>query len=257
MTLSRLLTFLAILSPVVAPAQEGIVLYDRAVQYDFELPPRAEHLRDQIPSQSVTHMVLLFDESGSLMKEAPDAGDEADVAPRAMGLVTRLKMGSASRSDHETLLAAYVSLEDGTVAEAWDFMGRTFLITGTQPAYAWKLTGQQSEFLGRTTHRATTVHDSSSIEAWFSPEIPVPAGPGSYGGLPGLILVVSVDDGHLVYSATEIALKELEEGAVRPPEEGRQVSREEYEEIVTEKLEERRQMIETRKQRRRRGDGRR
>jgi len=238
-------------------AQEGSVLYDRAVQYDFELPPRAEHLRDQIPSQSVTRVVLLFDESGALMKAAPDAGDDADVSPRAMGLVTRLKMGSASRSDHETLLSAYVSLEDGTIAQAWDFMGRPFLITGTQPAYAWKLSGEQSEFLGRTAHKATTAHDGKTIEAWFTPEIPVPAGPGSYGGLPGLILVVSVDDGHLVYSATEVALKELEEEAIRPPEEGRQVSREEYEEIVVEKLEERRQMIETRKQRRRRGDGRR
>ena len=68
---SGLLSLLVALMAVGVAAQEGSVLYDRAVQYDFELPPRAEHLRDQIPSQSVTRVVLLFDESGALMKAAP------------------------------------------------------------------------------------------------------------------------------------------------------------------------------------------
>ena len=67
------------------------------------------------------------------------------------------------------------------------------------------------------------------------------------------ILVVSVDDGHLVYSATEIDLSDLEDGVIQPPGEGQETSRDEYEKIVAEKLEERKKMKEQRAQRRRRG----
>jgi GLPGLI family protein len=117
-------------------------------------------------------------------------------------------------------------------------MSRTFLIQSTQPSFAWKLPGEQSEFLGYTVQKATAMQDSTVIEAWFTPEIPVSTGPGLYGGLPGLILVVSVDGGHETFSATEVSLGDLEEGAMTAPEDGQQVTREEYEAIVAEKLEE-------------------
>ena len=76
------------------------------------------------------------------------------------------------------------------------------------------------------------------IEAWFTMEIPVQAGPGPFGGLPGMILIASIDEGHTVYTATDIDLTKLGEEAIRAPEEGSEVTREDYERIVAEKLEE-------------------
>ena len=67
-----LLTSFLVLIPLVAAAQQGRVLFDLAVQFDFELPPERKELRDQIPSESITSMVLLFNESESLMKAAPE-----------------------------------------------------------------------------------------------------------------------------------------------------------------------------------------
>ena len=235
-----LLTSFLVLIPLVAAAQQGRVLFDLAVQFDFELPPGREDLRDQIPSESMTSMVLLFNESESLMKAAPSTEGQApsDVSPRMQGYVARLKMGSASRSDNETLLETYINHDDGRVVESRDFMGRTFLISGTQPTYAWRLAEEQSEFLGFMVQKAMVVQDTTTIEAWFTSEIPVSTGPGVFGGLPGMILVVSVDDERLVYSATEVNLDALKDGAIREPENGRKVSRDEYEEIVADKLEE-------------------
>jgi GLPGLI family protein len=135
-------------------------------------------------------------------------------------------------------LETYVNYEDGTAKDAREFMGREFLITGDQPTYAWKLAGERSEFLGFAVQRATAEQDSTSIEAWFTTEIPIPGGPGPYGGLPGMILAVSVDDGQTVYSATEVNLGAPEAGAIKAPEDGSEVSRDEYEAIVAEKLEE-------------------
>jgi GLPGLI family protein len=238
----NLLVLSLMLVPVTASAQQGSILFDLAVQFDYSLLPEGrEALRDQIPPQTFTSMVLLFDGSESFMKSAPRTEDEApsELNARLQGFVTRLKMGSASRSDHETLVEAYVNYEDGSVADLREFMGRDFLITGEQPTYAWRLTGEQSEFLGFTVQRATAVQDSTNIEAWFTTEIPTSGGPGGYGGLPGMILAASIGDGQSVYSATEVDLDVvLEEGAIRPPEAGNEVSRDEYEEIVEEKLEE-------------------
>ena len=147
-------------------------------------------------------------------------------------------MGSSNRADQEVLLEAYVRYEDGMMAETRDFMTKKFLLTGTRPAFEWKLTGEQSEFLGYSVQQALAVHDSSTIEAWFTPEIPVPAGPGPFGGLPGMILSVSVDDGQTVYSATEIKLDPVDAAVIKAPEDGDEVSHVEYEKIVAEKLEE-------------------
>jgi GLPGLI family protein len=257
--MKKLLTLLLLLLPAAASAQQqGVILFDRQVQYGFEVPERVKdnpQLKDMLEAMPPAHfnsLLLLFNESASLMTPAPGPDEEEVGAPmsdRAVGLATRLKMGSSSRSDQEVLLESYVRYEDGVMAETRDFMTRKFLITGTQPVYEWKLTGEQSEFLGYAVQKATAVQDSSAVEAWFTPEIPVPAGPGPFGGLPGMILSVSVNDGQTLYSATEVKLDPVDAGAIKAPAEGDEVSPEEYEKIVDEKLEE------IRMRQRRRGGG--
>ena len=240
----KLLVLCLALFPAAASGQQGTILFDLAVQFDYDLLPAGrEAMRDQIPPLTFTSMVLLFDGSESLMKGAPSAEDARPPElnarnARLEGFVARLKVSSPSRSDQETLLETYVNYEDGTAKDAREFMGREFLITGDQPTYAWKLAGERSEFLGFAVQRATAEQDSTSIEAWFTTEIPIPGGPGPYGGLPGMILAVSVNDGQTVYSATEVNLGAPEAGAIKAPEDGSEVSRDEYEAIVAEKLEE-------------------
>jgi hypothetical protein len=242
--MKRLITFLLVMFPSVAAAQQGAILYDRAVQYEFEIPEelarRLGGLEDVMPSAQVTSMLLLFTETASLMMPAPVEEEDppAGMDRRAQGLAARLRMRSASRSDQEVLQKAYMDYEDGTIVETYEFMGRTFLVPGEQPSYEWKLSGEQSEFLGYMVQKATAVQDSTTVEAWFTPEIPVSTGPALFYGLPGMILVVSVNDGHTVYSATEINLTAVEDGVIKPPDEGNEVSRDEYEEIVAQKLEE-------------------
>jgi len=257
--MKKLLTLLFLLLPAAASAQQGVILFDRQVQYGFEVPetvkenPALKEMLDAMPPANYSSLLLLFNESASLMTPAPESEKEevrGGGSDRAVGLATRLKMGSSSRSDQEVLLEAYVRYEDGMMAETRDLMTRKFLLTGTRPSYEWKLTGEQSEFLGYSVQKATAVQDSSIIEAWFTPEIPVPAGPGPYGGLPGMILSVSVDDGKTLYSATEVKLDPVDATVIKPPEEGEEVSPEEYEEIVAEKLAE----IEMRRRRRGGGD---
>ena len=137
-----------------------------------------------------------------------------------------------------TLQAAYMDYGEATMVEARGFLGRTFRVTRERPSYAWRIGTEQAEHLGYTVMKATAEHDSTTIEAWFTPQIPVSGGPASYGGLPGMILVLSLNDGQTQYQATEVALQELEAGLIAPPEDGDEVSYEEFEQLVKERIEE-------------------
>ena len=144
-----------------------------------------------------------------------------------------IRMGGGD-DENET----YTNFDEGTVTEKRDFMGRTFLISSDQTTLAWKLTGEQSEYQGFAVQKAVAERDSSMIEAWFSPEIPVSAGPETFSGLPGMILVLSINEDQMVFSAKEINLEGIEEGVLKAPKKGKKVSREEFDEIMAEKMKE-------------------
>jgi hypothetical protein len=233
----------------------------------MELPPEIrERLGDRIPAERFERLVLLFSPRETVMIPADDEVDEPEEAPvpgtdavrqqRIQGFVERMRRTSPERSDQEQLLVAHTDLESGAVVENRVFMGRTFLIEGRRPEVEWRLTGEQSEFAGHLVMKALATVDSTEVEAWFSPQIPVPAGPGGYGGLPGVILSLSIDGGRIVYSATGIRMTPVDEGAIRPPTQGQAVSRGVYEGIVAERLEELRLLREERRVRRRGGGGR-
>ena len=86
------------------------------------------------------------------------------------------------------------------------------------------------------------------VTAWFTPQIPVKNGPGEYAGLPGLILEMSIDRTTILCS--KIVLNPKEADKIEAPDIGKEVTREEYNEIVKEKMDEMRENF-------RGGDGRR
>jgi len=77
------------------------------------------------------------------------------------------------------------------------------------------------------------------VTAWFTPQIPVKNGPGEYAGLPGLILELSVYRTTILCSKIIMNPKEAE--SITPPSKGKEVTREEYNLIVKEKMDEMRE----------------
>lgn len=249
--------------PAGAAAQEGAITFDRATRLAVELPDRIqERFGDEIPGESFETLVLLFSPAETVMIPAPDgapegegAGDGGDApapgtdafrARRLQDFLSRVQRMSPERTDQERLLVVHTDLASGAVVENRVFMGRTFLVRGVRPEIRWRITGEQTEFAGHLVMKALATVDDTLVEAWFTPQIPVPAGPGEYGGLPGMILSLSIDGGRIVYSATGIRMAAVDEGAIRPPGQGQEVGREEYEELVAERLEELRVLSEQR-----------
>lgn len=238
-----------------ATAQSGTVRYDRATRFDIELPPemaRNPAVLANMPKAAVKPMQLTFSAEATLFAAAPvapskpagDGGGEVVMVSRAGdvnmvreidgGMMATRMMAFGGGGASDAVAGAYTRLEDDRYVEVREFLGRTFRIPGERPAFAWKLTGEVATFLGHPVYQAIARQDSTTIEAWFTPDIPISAGPAQYGGLPGLILTLAVDSNRVVYTATAIDL----ETAIAPitaPVEGSEVTRAEYDRIVAEK----------------------
>jgi GLPGLI family protein len=229
--MKRFLPLLLLFLAPAAVAQQGTISYDRVVKFDIKLPPEMESMRDQFPTENKTNMVLHFNEFESVWQAAEEQEDQGDRTFGGGGMMIRM-----ARSQEKNI--SYINHEEGLITERRDFMGRTFLIEDDVPMLSWKLTGQQSEFNGYLVQQATAMQDTISVEAWFSPQIPVTVGPGNYSGLPGAILVLTLDDGQTTFTATDITLGEVPEDAIVAPKEGKKVTQEEFESIMEEKRKE-------------------
>lgn len=82
------------------------------------------------------------------------------------------------------------------------------------------------------------------VTAWYTPMIPVKNGPGEYAGLPGLILELNFYRTTILCS--KIVLNPNEPEEIKAPKKGKEVTREEYNEIVKAKMEEMRENFRSR-----------
>lgn len=259
------LSALLIFSESALSAQtSGQIVYTHTVKLEIELPPEMELFRERLPTSRDQHLRMHFTPEGSvtfLERQNPPGGAGGGAFRRgaggdiafdgARGELRRAMAGVAARArpggpgglagpsrEMGVLQSTHVSYADNSSVEMREFLGRIFRIQSTAEFPSWRMTTEQATHMGHMVIKAVAERDSSRVEAWFTPEIPVGGGPAAYGGLPGMILVISVDDGREQYFATEIELGEVDEDLLRPPEEGEKLSVEEYEEMVEEKIEE-------------------
>lgn len=73
---------------------------------------------------------------------------------------------------------------------AIDFIGikRGFLVEDNQLKYTWNITSETKKIQNYTCYKAATSFRGNNFEAWFTPDIPINAGPWKLYGLPGLIV---------------------------------------------------------------------
>lgn len=74
------------------------------------------------------------------------------------------------------------------------------------------------------------------VTAWYTPMIPVSQGPSQYWGLPGLIMEVSAGNNTML--CNKIVMNPEEKTKIEAPEKGEVVTKKEYNEIITKKMQE-------------------
>lgn len=98
-----------------------------------------------------------------------------------------------------------VKSTEGNTLRYYDSAGLDkFYYDETPEEWSWEISDSTKNILGYECVRATTAYHGRQWTVWFSPEIPVPTGPWKLGGLPGLILEASTDDGKYSFTATGI-----------------------------------------------------
>jgi GLPGLI family protein len=68
----------------------------------------------------------------------------------------------------------------------------------------WQLSNERKRILSYNCQKATCAFRGRNYTAWFTSEIPIPNGPYKFEGLPGLILQISDDKNHYVFSCIGI-----------------------------------------------------
>ena len=150
----------------------------------------------------------------------------------------------------------YKNIQEKRFVNQTEIMGKLFLVKDKLPEHPWKLSSETKHIGNYTCYKATyskevenkniTFKDGDSVEsikketivttAWYTPQIPVSNGPGTYQGLPGLIL--EINDGKKVFVCTEIILNSSEKTNILEPTKGKIVSQNKFIKIQKEKSDE-------------------
>jgi GLPGLI family protein len=123
-----------------------------------------------------------------------------------------------------------------------DLFNKEFLIT-EEAEYTWKIhSGEQRDVLGYTCVKATTMQDTIEVIAWYAPKLKSSVGPDGLYGLPGTILAVSYGEDRVIL-ATALEEKTMNAPTLIAPTKGDKVTRQQFNKIRDEKMEEMKKMF--------------
>ena len=161
----------------------------------------------------------------------------------------------------------YKNVKENVLIQDQEFYGKRFLVKDKPYKLQWEMSSEQKTIGEYACFKATAtlpvvdlkwydfswdrIRESDSekenivtVEAWYTPQVPVSNGPSEFWGLPGLILEVSAGDTTMLCTRIEMNLKEKTK--IEAPEKGTVVSKIEYREIVEKKMSEMRDMYRSR-----------
>lgn len=101
-----------------------------------------------------------------------------------------------SKMLYKTMPDTYISLNKKTLLHKIEISGNTFVIKDSL-SNKWSITNEIKNISGYKCQKAILKDNETNkiiVEAWFTKEIPLPIGPSTYTGLPGLIIKLTVLD---------------------------------------------------------------
>ena len=84
-----------------------------------------------------------------------------------------------------------------------EVLKKKFLITD-ELNYKWNITNETKKIKEYTSYKATTTFRGNNFEVWFTPDIPINAGPWKWYGLPGLIVEATDTDKSVVFKLERV-----------------------------------------------------
>ena len=218
-----------------AQQKQGKVVYERIAQMEMRMQGAADELAQLLPRSHKDKLEVLFANDQSLRRAAEDDTPE-EFGQREGGMQVHMVLADAND-------VTYCNLATGQVIEQKEFAAKNYIIADSIQRLNWKLTGATSTILNYPCQQAVTqrigtrlnttmengkletkeIPDTANIVVWFTPAIPVSAGPDYQGQLPGLILGIDINGGRIVYTATEVTDK-TDLSVIRAPSKGKKIT---------------------------------
>lgn len=127
----------------------------------------------------------------------------------------------------------YTNLQTKQVLHQMVAFDNPVILVSTLDEQQWNYTNETKEISGYTCFKAKLKDERSNITAWYSPKITLPFGPAGYGGLPGLILELEVQNefSPYIYYVTTINIKSDNKIEISKPNKGKLVTKEQLDEM--------------------------
>lgn len=193
-----------------------------------------DQIKQMLKEQTQKEYELQFNKDESLFKEKEKLAKPGNTI-----------FANATVSSYGGIGVIYQNLKEKQTIHQSDILSKMFLVTDSIKSPDWileKETKNIGEYVCFKATQSYTVKNESGEEmeketvAWYTPQIPIPFGPMGNGGLPGLIL--EVKSGDVTYLCNQIVLNPKKGVIIAPPTKGKKVSREEFDEIRDQKLQE-------------------
>ncbi len=215
--------------PFAQPKNSGKITFKETIKFKMDFGGDNPELAKMLPPSQSIDKVLFFDADQSLFKNNDKPKD--------------LKINHEEEGNQMQMVfkmpesVVYINTKDQVLLQSEDLMGKEFLISDKPTTQTWKVTGEQKKILNYVCQKAILNDTSAVTIAWFTPQIPVSAGPSAMNGLPGMILAIERDNGDRMTIATSI--EDLPSGFVfEKPSKGKKVGKKEFEKIRDEKMKE-------------------
>jgi len=156
----------------------------------------------------------------------------------------------------------YKNVKENKLVQSQEFYGKKFLVVDELEKIQWQM-GQETKKIGNyDCFKAVAsiptqnlkwfdfswrelrkpepkegdeeVIEMTTVEAWYTMQIPVAHGPAEFWGLPGLILEVSA--GNTIMLCSEIQMNPEEKIEIIPPSKGEEITKKEYKETIVAKM---------------------
>jgi GLPGLI family protein len=217
-----------VLTTVMANAQikQGTIIYERKV--DVHRRMQDAQMKAMVPQFQTTKSELVFNDNISVYKALPE-DNAPDPFNNGGGNVVMIKIGGPGDN-----VVLYKNYSNQKFLEQTELADKAYIIDDTIKASAWKLSDETKTVMNHACKKATMKTErGSDVTAWYTEDIPSPVGPDTFGGLPGTILLVDVNNGEMVYTATE-SKKEADEKELNEPSKGKHITRADFDKKLDE-----------------------
>lgn len=212
-------------------------------------PEMEEQIAAAVKKQGQKEYTLNFNLSEANWQEVESLGDGPAGASSGMTFMT-VSSGGEGLKYRNTAKSLYL--------EEANLFGKPFLIKDELTPLEWVLTDETKQIGEYTVKKATytrtversifgfslddgeenkepeTKMDTITVEAWYTPQIPVSHGPDIYWGLPGLIL--ELNNGSRTILCTKVVLNPKEGVEIKKPKKGKKINKAEYAELAKAKM---------------------